>query len=78
MIAKGWRLVKTHDLVFLCDEIKNRGHDLDWFAASAALLSKEFFEERYVSWDAEPTPSLQEAREIEADVIRLFAELNIP
>ncbi|MBI4027596.1 MAG: HEPN domain-containing protein [Verrucomicrobia bacterium] len=78
LLAHGWKLIKTHDLVFLLDEIKARSLDLDWFAPSAALLSKEFFEERYVSWDAEPTPSAVELRQVHTEVERLFAALNVP
>ena len=32
LIAHGWKLIKTHDLVFLLDEIHARGLDLRWFA----------------------------------------------
>lgn len=78
LLAHSWKLIKTHDLVFLLDEIKARGCELAWFAPSAALLSKEFFEERYVSWDAEPTPSLAELRQVLAEVEQLFAVLGIP
>jgi HEPN domain-containing protein len=53
LIAHGWRLVRTHDLVFLIGEIRQHGQEIGWFDKSAAMLSKEFFEERYVSWDAE-------------------------
>jgi HEPN domain-containing protein len=77
LIANGWRLVKTHDLVFLLGEIKQRGLDLSWFASFAGLLSKEYFEERYVSWDAEPTPTLAEIQTVLADVEKLFSALGI-
>jgi HEPN domain-containing protein len=78
LIARGWRLVKTHDVVFLLDEMKARGLDISWFAPAGALLSKEFFEERYVSWDAEPTPSAEEAQGLLAGVDRLFGALGVP
>ena len=78
LLAHGWKLIKTHDLVFLLDEIRALGPELSWFAPSAALLSKEFFEERYVSWDAEPTPSVAEIQQVQAEVERLFSALSIP
>ena len=78
LLGRGWRLLKTHDLVFLLGEMKVRGLDADWFAGSAAVLSKEFFEERYVSWDAEPTPPEPEARRLLADVDRLFGVVDVP
>ena len=77
MIAHGGSLVKTHDLVFLIGEIRQRGQEIGWFDKSAALLSKEFFEERYVSWDAEPTPSAEELTTIKEEVERLFAVLDV-
>jgi HEPN domain-containing protein len=77
LVAHGWRLVKTHDLVFLVGEIRQRGQEIGWFEKSAALLSKEFFEERYVSWDAEPTPSAEELTSLKEDVERLFAILGV-
>jgi HEPN domain-containing protein len=77
LIAHGWRLVKTHDLVFLTGEIRQRGQEIGWFDKSAALLSKEFFEERYVSWDAEPTPSAEELKIVQTEVERLFAILGV-
>jgi len=66
LIAHGWKLIRTHDVVFLLDEIKARSLDLSWFAPSAALLSKEFFQERYVSCDAETKPSETELANIQA------------
>ena len=77
LIGHGWRLVKTHDLVFLIGEIRQHGQEIGWFDKSAALLSKQFFEERYVSWDAEPTLSAEELRTIQAEVERLFAILGV-
>jgi HEPN domain-containing protein len=78
LIAQGWKLIKVHDLVFLIGEIHAHGVDLNWFAATAALLSREFVEERYVFWDAEPTPTTAELESIKEEVDRLFFELNIP
>lgn len=78
LISRGWKLIKTHDLVYLLDEIKARGTDAKWFATSAAILSKEYFEERYVSWQSDPTPTEAETRTILSEVERLFAALNIP
>lgn len=70
--------MKTHDLVFLLSEIRLRGLDLTWFATSASLLSKEYFEERYVSWDAEPTPTDAEIQTLLPEVEKLFSALGIP
>lgn len=77
LIAGGWDLIKTHDLVFLLDELKKRNVVLEWFAEPAALLSKEYFEERYVSWQAEPALTTAEANELLAAVERLFTDLKI-
>ncbi len=77
LIGKGWKLVKTHDLVFLLEEIEGHGIDLDWFAASAALLADQYFEERYVSWTVSPTPGEAELQSLVAEARRLFAELGI-
>jgi len=77
LVAHGWKLVKTHDLVFLVGEIQQRGQEIGWFEKSAALLSKEFLEERYVSWDAEPTPSAEEVTTLKEEVERLFAILGV-
>ncbi len=45
LIARGRKLIKTHDLVFLLGELRARGLEVDWFAESAAVLSKEYFQE---------------------------------
>ncbi len=78
LLARGWSLVKTHDLVFLLEEIRIRGIDVDEFKPAGALLSKEFLEERYISLDAEPEPTEPEARKLLDAVDRLFEILNIP
>ena len=78
LIAGGWNLIKTHDLVFLLEEIKARGADVEAFKPAGALLSKAFLEERYVSLDSEPEPSGPEALTLLSDVDRLFATLKTP
>ncbi|MBI4468452.1 MAG: HEPN domain-containing protein [Acidobacteria bacterium] len=78
LLSRGWNLVKVHDLVFLLGEMNAHGLNVDWFAMTAAVLSKEYFAERYVSWDSEPTPHETEARTLLHDVERLFEALDVP
>jgi hypothetical protein len=41
-------------------------------------LSKEYFEERYVSWDAEPTPTAAAVQALLTDVKKRFAARGVP
>ena len=56
LIARGWKSIKTHDLVFLLDEIRSRGLDLSWFAPSAALLPRN--SSRNATFPGMPNPLL--------------------
>jgi hypothetical protein len=62
LIARGWSLIKTHDLVLLIHEFASCGLALNCFAEPAAILLQEYFEERYVSWQAEPALIEEEVR----------------
>ena len=77
LVALGWELVKTHDLVALSDAAQSYGVDLAWFAHTAESLTYEYFAERYPG-DFDPPPSEAEVRGYLADVERLFAELFPP
>jgi HEPN domain-containing protein len=47
LIALGWPLEKTHNLVQLADELALRGIDLDWFGKTAGLLLAGYIGDRY-------------------------------
>ena len=74
LIDHGWYLIKTHNLVELCDQASQRGVDLSWYP-DGKILSEAFFQSRYPGPENFLTRGDVEA--ITARVERLFRELNI-
>ena len=51
LIAKGWRLIKTHDLEKLVDEARHFDSRFSRFSDLAAQLTEEFFLQHYPGHD---------------------------
>ncbi len=51
LIAKGWRLIKTHDLVLLVQEAKRLDAAFDVFIPVAEELTEDFFAQHYPGED---------------------------
>ncbi|MEK7674591.1 MAG: HEPN domain-containing protein [Verrucomicrobiota bacterium] len=75
LIARGWNLVKTHDVASLARAAIQRGADVSWFLPTASAVTEEYFAERYPG-DFDPPPTHEEARRFLADVQTLFAQLH--
>lgn len=75
LIARGWELVRTHDLAALASKADSMGAEISWFIPTAANLTEEFFAERYPG-DFDPPPTPEEAQSFASDVERLFAHLR--
>ncbi len=74
LIARGWELVKTHDVASLAQAARQQGADVGWFLPTASAVTEEYFAERYPS-DFDPPPTEAEARSFLADVEKLFEQL---
>ncbi len=74
LVAFGWGLVKTHDLIALSEAARTYGVDLAWFAPTAENLTYDYFAERYPG-DFDPPATEEEARSFLAHVEKLFAQL---
>ena len=74
LIAKGWELVKTHDVTALVRAAIQRGADLEWSLTTAASVTEECFAERYPG-DFDPPPTEKETRVFLTDVENLFEQL---
>jgi HEPN domain-containing protein len=75
LIAMGWVLEKTHNLIKLADELRLRGVDVDWFATTGGLLLAGYIGDRYpgVRDDA---PDQEAADAALQETARLFKELS--
>lgn len=78
LIAHGWSLVKTHDIIRLANECLSHGLDLGWFDATGQRLKNLYFTERYVDDSPDPDPDDAELALLLADVEKLHTTLFPP
>lgn len=76
LVRRGWFLIKTHDLVKLNDELRNRDAELaDRIQPLTEALAEKYFTDRYPGFDLEDEdwPALRVQAE---EVAVLLAEVN--
>lgn len=77
LIARGWPLLKTHNLNALLAEAAHRGKALPWFEETAARLTDLYTTDRYVvpEDECDPEPDFAETQHHLQTVERLLQTL---
>ena len=75
LIARDWKLAKTHDLKLLIDEAKKHDIDFGKFYDLADRLTKHYVDEKYPPMTAEIT--VEEARVLLAQVEELLKLIHL-
>ena len=70
LIARDWKLVKTHDLKLLIDEAKKHDNNFEKFYDLADRLTKHYVDEKYPPMAADVT--VEEAKALYAQVEELL------
>lgn len=76
LLRLGWSLVRTHDLLNLAGELRNRGSDLlDAIEPLCTSLGQDYFVQRYPGFDLED-PDWPEVRRLLSAADRLLATIS--